>query len=43
VGMLEASPHHDDPLGPRDLQLEVGVVGHGHELCVPGLSQDGVV
>jgi hypothetical protein len=27
VSLLEAPAHHDDPLRPGDLELEVGVVG----------------
>ena len=31
------------PFGPRHRQLEVGVVGDGHELGVAGTAKDGVV
>ena len=38
VGMLEGGADSDDSVGARHLQLEVGVVGDGHELHVAWLS-----
>ena len=43
VGMLERGADGDDTLWTRHLQLEVGVVGDGHELSVAGTTKDGVV
>ena len=43
VGMLEGGADSDDSIGAWHLQLEVGVVGDGHELRVAWSSQDGVV
>ena len=42
VGLLEGGADGDDPVGARHLQLEVCVVGDGHELHVAWSSQDGV-
>ena len=42
VAPLEGSADSDDPVGARHLQLEVCVVGDGHELRVAWSSQDGV-
>ena len=42
VGPLEGGADGDDPVGARHLQLEVCVVGDGHELRVAWSSQDGV-
>ena len=41
-GPLEGGVDGDDPMGARHLQLEVCVVGDGHELRVAWSSQDGV-
>ena len=43
VGVLEGGADGDDPTGAQHLQLEVGVVGDGHELRIAWSSQDGVV
>ena len=42
VGPLEGGADGDDPMGTRHLQLEVCVVGDGHELRIAWSSQDGV-
>ena len=42
VGILEGGADGDDPAGTRHLQLEVCVVGDGHELRVTWTSQDGM-
>ena len=42
IGMLEGGADRDDPAWARHLQLEVGVVGDGHELRVAWTSQDGM-
>ena len=42
VGLLEGGADGDDPVGAWHLQLEVCVVGDGHELRVAGSSQDGM-
>ena len=42
VGLLEGGVDSDDPMGALHLQLEVCVVGDGHELRVAWSSQDGV-
>ena len=38
IGMLEGGANSDDPAGARHLQLEVRVVGDGHELRVAWTS-----
>ena len=43
VGVLELGADGDDAPWTRHLQLEVGVVGDGHELGVAGTGKDGVV
>ena len=43
VGLLERAAHCDDPVRARQLELEVGVVGHCHELGVGGALENGVV
>jgi hypothetical protein len=43
VGSQEAPSHYDDPLWPGDLELEVGVVGDGHELRVARPTQNRMV
>ena len=43
VGMLKGGADGDDPAWARHLQLEVGVVGDGHELYVTRSPQNGVV
>ena len=42
VGTLEGGVDGDDPTWTRHLQLQIGVVGDGHELCITWTSQDGV-
>ena len=42
IGALEGGADGDDPMGARHLQLEVCIVGDGHELRVAWTSQDGV-
>ena len=42
VGALEGGADGDDPMGTQHLQLEVCIVGDGHELRVAWTSQDGV-
>ena len=42
VGPLEGGADGDDPVGAQHLQLEVCIVGDGHELCIAWRSQDGV-
>ena len=42
VGPLEGDANSDDLVGAQHLQLEVCVVGDGHELRVAWSSQDGV-
>ena len=42
VGPLEGGADGDDSVGARNLQLEVCVVGDGHELRVAWSSQDGM-
>ena len=34
IGVLERGADGDDPVGAQHLELEVCVVGDGHELCV---------
>jgi hypothetical protein len=41
--LLEVGLHHDDIVQTYHLQLEIGVVGHGHEFRITWLPQDGVV
>ena len=41
--MLIRGFNHDDTVGTRHLELEVGVVGDRHELGVARSPQDGVV
>ena len=43
VGMLERRADGDDTLRTQHLQLEVGVVGDGHELGVTGTTKDGML
>ena len=43
IGMLEGGADGDDPAQSRHLQLQIGVVGDGHELHVAWTSQDGMV
>ena len=43
IGRFERSANCDDPTRSRHLQLEVGVVGDGHELGVARSPQDRVV
>ena len=43
IGALEGGADGDDPARTRHLQLQIGVVGDGHELHVAWTSQDGVV
>ena len=43
VGMLACCADGDDAVWTRHLEVEVGVVGDGHQLGVAWLSQDGVV
>ena len=43
IGPLERSADGDDPTWAQHLELEVGVVGDGHELHVTRSSQNGVV
>jgi hypothetical protein len=40
---LVRSPYCDDPLRNGDLQLQVCIVGHGHEVLVSWHPEDGVV
>ena len=42
IGALEGGVDGDDPMGARYFQLEVCIVGDGHELHVAWSSQDGV-
>ena len=42
VGALKGGADGDDPAWARHLQLEVGVVGEGHELGVAWSAQDGM-
>jgi hypothetical protein len=41
--MLVSGVNGDDPVGPRHLEFEVGVVWDGHELCIAWPPQHGVV
>jgi len=43
VGVLERRADGDDTLRTWHLQLEVGVVGDGHELGVVGTTKDGMI
>ena len=43
IGALEGGANADDPTWTRHLQLQIGVVGDGHELRVAWTFQDGVV
>ena len=43
IGVLEGGADGDDTARSRHLQLQIGVVGDGHELCVAWTFQDGVV
>ena len=43
VGLLEAALDDDDPLWARHLELEVGVVGDGHELGEARSTKEGIV
>jgi hypothetical protein len=43
VGLLEAALDDDDPLRARHLELQVGVVGNGHELGTAWFTKDGMV
>ena len=40
IGVLERGADDDDTLWTRHLQLEVGVVGDGHELGVAGMAMN---
>ena len=42
IGLLEGGADGDDPVGTQHLQLEVCIVGDGHELHVTWTSQDGM-
>ena len=42
IGPLEGGADSDDRMGARHLQLEVRIVGDGHELHVAWTSQDGM-
>ena len=42
VSALEGGADGDDPMGTRHLQLQVRVIGYGHELRVAWSPQDGV-
>src|SRR6185312_17139556 len=43
VGVLERGADGDDTPRAQHLQLEIGVVGDGHEFGVAGMAKDGVV
>ena len=43
IGMLARGPDGDDVIRTRHLELEVGVVGNGHELGIAWSPQDRVV
>ena len=43
VGLLEGAAHGDDPVWARHLELEVGVVGHRHELGIGGAPKNGMI
>ena len=43
VGLLKVSTYSDDPVWARHLELQVGVVGDGHELGVAWSAQDGMI
>ena len=43
VGLSKVATYGDDPVGTRHLELEVGVIGNGHELGIAWSPQDGVV
>ena len=43
IGMLERGADGDDTPWARHLQLEIGVVGDGHEFGVAGTTKDGVI
>ena len=43
VGLLEATLNSDDPLWAGLLELEVGVVGDGHELGKARSTEEGMV
>jgi len=43
VGLLEATLDGYDPIQARHLQLQVGVVGEGHELGETWLAEESIV
>ena len=43
VGLLKVAPYGDDPMRAGHLELQIGVVGDGHELGIAWLVQDGEV
>ena len=43
VGSLDAAIDGDDPLWAEHLELQVGVVGDGHELCEARSTEEGVL
>ena len=43
VGLLKATLDSDDPLRARHLELELGVVGDGHELREARSIKEGIV
>jgi GGDEF domain-containing protein len=43
VGLLKAALDSDDPIQARHLELEVGLVGDGHELGKAWSIEEGVV
>ena len=43
VGLLKAALNGDDPIWARNLELEVGVIGDGHELGEVRSTEEGVV
>ena len=43
VGLFEGAAHGDDTVWARQLELEVGAVGHRHELGVGGAPENGMV
>ena len=43
VGLLEVTSYSDDFVRTEHLELQIGVVGDGHELGVTWSSQDGTI
>src|SRR6185295_5839388 len=43
VGLFEGAAHGDDTARARQLELEVGVVGHRHELGIVGAPKNGMI